>query len=64
MERLIYHHQSCFRAVRAYRDAGSWKPKHNFAQLIPLDVRAFGPIFSFWCMRFEERAQPLEPTPF
>lgn len=53
MERLIYHHQSHLRAVRAYRDAETWKPKHNFAQLIPVDVRAFAVIFGFWCMRFE-----------
>jgi len=34
-----------------------WKPKNHFACHIPLDIQRFGPVRSFWCMRFEAKNQ-------
>jgi hypothetical protein len=53
LDRLIHHHHTCFLAVKSYCEAELWKPKHNFAQLIPRDILLFGPLFGYWCMRFE-----------
>ena len=53
LDRLIYTHHTCFLAVDAYRNAELWKPKHNFAQLITIDILLFGPMVGYWCMRFE-----------
>ena len=53
LDLLIYDHQTKFLAVKAYADAELWKPKHNFAQLIPLEILAYGPVRGTWCMRFE-----------
>lgn len=53
LDRKIYRHQELFQSVDAYREAELWKPKHNFAQLLPLEMFLFGPLRGMWCMRFE-----------
>jgi hypothetical protein len=53
LDRLIHDHHTLFLAVDTYRNAELWKPKHNFAQLITIDILLFGPMCGYWCMRFE-----------
>jgi len=53
LDRLIWDHDVAFLSVNAYIEAGLWKPKHNFMQLLPLEFLHYGPARNFWCMRYE-----------
>jgi len=53
LDRLIWDHDVAFLMVDAYINAGLWKPKHNFMQLLPLEILHYGPARNFWCMRYE-----------
>ena len=52
---LIYDAQTKFLAIQAY--SLLWKPKNHFAQHFPLDIKRFGPLRGYWCMRFEAKNQ-------
>ena len=55
LAQLIYIAQSKFLQIKAYELL--WKPKNHFAQHFPLDIKRFGPLRGYWCMRFEAKNQ-------
>ena len=58
LDRRIYHHQTLFCLVPEYKLL--WKPKHQFAQLAPAQIRMNGPLRSTSCMRFEAKLQDIK----
>jgi len=58
LDRLIVEHQQLFLSVPEYQ--GLWKPKHHFAQHVPMDIRRYGPPRHYWCMGFEAYNQLIK----
>ena len=54
LDRLIYsHHQLFLEACEGEYGARLFKPKNHFASHFPSNIMNFGPVRSYWCMRFE-----------
>ena len=51
LDELIYRHQELFDAVPEY--AGCKMPKHQWAQMYPVQIKRLGPLRLSWCMRSE-----------
>lgn len=58
LDRLIMEHQALFLSVPEYK--GLWKPKHHFAQHVPVDIQRYGPPRHYWCMGFESYNQLIK----
>lgn len=54
LDRLIYAHHDLFLGdCSAEYGRRLFKPKNHFATHFPPDIRNFGPVRAYWCMRFE-----------
>ena len=54
LDRLIYeHHTSFLEACKKEYGIRLFKPKNHFASHFPIDIMNFGPVRTYWCMRFE-----------